>query len=509
MPSGLCSKRSSCPGFAEASLGSLVPLVGGLTFWWPFFRRFEYASLFGLYENPARAMWSAYAPTMALLIACILALMAFRRRLEPALRTHPIAASLLGAVGSLGYLLTFCSPALGLWGVAASWAGSVCTALGYAILTACWGLALSDASPKTAAGSVVLAFAMSSLLQLTAFLPGTVTVAIAIAAPGISAACWALCPHNAQRDVDYGLQSLRRLPLSVIGVLGAFLVAGRIAVGLLAWSSDSIPSQERLLSIACSIALATALFAAARGTANWARTFQIAWSALAVVFMGGMFMLLIGNDAASHVATGLLQAVLGCFEMALFAILALAVRGARASGVLVFGLATVLFRIVPNFAGKNLTPMLLGADSAWAQQVVGFVVPAMTFLLVVATIVFMNARIMGKARWFGEEGEPSFGMASEGIRESTGTAGNRAVEPTGQVSDAITLECGCHALSEQAGLTPRETDVLMLVGEGRSYQKIADSLGISLGTVQGHVKSVYRKLGVHTRQEVIDLLHRG
>ena len=49
----------------------------------------------------------------------------------------------------------------------------------------------------------------------------------------------------------------------------------------------------------------------------------------------------------------------------------------------------------------------------------------------------------------------------------------------------------------------------MLVGEGRSYQKIADSLGISLGTVQGHVKSVYRKLGVHTRQEVIDLLHRG
>ena len=64
-------------------------------------------------------------------------------------------------------------------------------------------------------------------------------------------------------------------------------------------------------------------------------------------------------------------------------------------------------------------------------------------------------------------------------------------------------------LASQFGLTARETDVLLLVSEGRSYQKIADSLGISLGTVQGHVKCLYRKLGVHTKQEVIELVRNS
>ncbi len=490
------------------SPGSLVSLVVGLTFWWPFFRRFEYASLFGLYANPADAMWSAYAPTMALLVACILTLMAFRRRVEPALRAHRIAAALLGAAGSLGYLLTFCSPLFGHWAEATSWAGSLLAALGYAALTTCWGVTLSSVSPKVAAGSVVLAFAISSLLQLTAFLPNAATVATAVAAPGISALCWALCPLDKQRAVDYGLKPLGLLPLSVVGMLGAFLVAGRIAVGFLTWASDSIPSQERLLSIVCSVVLAIALLVAMRGADSWARTFQVAWSGLAIVFMGGMFMLLMGNDAMSHVATGLLQAVLGCFEMALFAILALAVHGARASGVLVFGLAAVLFRIVPNFAGKNLTPTLLGTDSAWAQQIVSFVVPATAFLVVVTTIVFMNARIMGKVRWFGEDSATSLSEAEDGSRFFNASA-TEAAAPVLHAPDTFTMECACRTLGKQAGLTPRETDVLMLVGEGRSYQKVADNLGISLGTVQGHIKSVYRKLGVHTRQELIDLLRQG
>ena len=64
-------------------------------------------------------------------------------------------------------------------------------------------------------------------------------------------------------------------------------------------------------------------------------------------------------------------------------------------------------------------------------------------------------------------------------------------------------------LASQFGLTARETDVLLLVSEGRSYQKVADSLGISLGTVQGHVKCLYRKLGIHTKQEVIELVRNS
>ncbi len=45
----------------------------------------------------------------------------------------------------------------------------------------------------------------------------------------------------------------------------------------------------------------------------------------------------------------------------------------------------------------------------------------------------------------------------------------------------------------------------LLLARGRSAAYIGDELGISANTVRGHVKSVYAKLGVHSKQELIDL----
>ena len=47
-------------------------------------------------------------------------------------------------------------------------------------------------------------------------------------------------------------------------------------------------------------------------------------------------------------------------------------------------------------------------------------------------------------------------------------------------------------------LTPRETDVVRLLGQGLSYAQIGQQLGVSLHTVTSHVKNAYRKLEVHT-----------
>lgn len=52
-------------------------------------------------------------------------------------------------------------------------------------------------------------------------------------------------------------------------------------------------------------------------------------------------------------------------------------------------------------------------------------------------------------------------------------------------------------------LTPREQQVVQGIEEGLSYKLIAARLGISIDTVRNHIQQVYRKLGVHSKAEVM------
>lgn len=67
----------------------------------------------------------------------------------------------------------------------------------------------------------------------------------------------------------------------------------------------------------------------------------------------------------------------------------------------------------------------------------------------------------------------------------------------------------CSTLSEQKHLTAREKDVFLLLAKGRDVPSISKQLFISENTVRSHSKNVYRKLGVHSKQELLDLLEEN
>jgi DNA-binding CsgD family transcriptional regulator len=54
-------------------------------------------------------------------------------------------------------------------------------------------------------------------------------------------------------------------------------------------------------------------------------------------------------------------------------------------------------------------------------------------------------------------------------------------------------------------LTPREAEVLTLAAQGFRSAAIADQLGVSHSTITAHLNSVFRKLGVGTRQEAAEV----
>jgi len=62
----------------------------------------------------------------------------------------------------------------------------------------------------------------------------------------------------------------------------------------------------------------------------------------------------------------------------------------------------------------------------------------------------------------------------------------------------------------EAALTPRELDILRLLGRGLRVAEAARVLGLTPHTVAGYVKTVYRKLNISSRAEAaIEAMRRG
>lgn len=76
----------------------------------------------------------------------------------------------------------------------------------------------------------------------------------------------------------------------------------------------------------------------------------------------------------------------------------------------------------------------------------------------------------------------------------------------GQVDDR---EARLESISRKCGLTPREAEIFALLAKGRNVPYIETELVISQNTIRSHIKHIYQKAGVHSQQELINLLEEG
>lgn len=70
----------------------------------------------------------------------------------------------------------------------------------------------------------------------------------------------------------------------------------------------------------------------------------------------------------------------------------------------------------------------------------------------------------------------------------------------------LLFERCCREVAKEFELSNREIDVLELLARGYSAARIQKELYIAAGTVNYHTRNIYAKLGVHSKQEVIDLI---
>ena len=64
----------------------------------------------------------------------------------------------------------------------------------------------------------------------------------------------------------------------------------------------------------------------------------------------------------------------------------------------------------------------------------------------------------------------------------------------------------CERVAQEAGLSARETEVFMLLAKGRGVEHIQNKLYISGHTVKTHTYNIYRKMGINSREELLDAI---
>lgn len=83
-------------------------------------------------------------------------------------------------------------------------------------------------------------------------------------------------------------------------------------------------------------------------------------------------------------------------------------------------------------------------------------------------------------------------------------------EPTAPSVAAVPVEeflkVRCEALACNCALSPREAEILLYIGRGHNPVFIAKTLVLSVSTVRTHIRNIYRKVEVTSREELLALI---
>lgn len=204
---------------------------------------------------------------------------------------------------------------------------------------------------------------------------------------------------------------------------------------------------------------------------------------LALPLMVAGLLLLAWLHTGSMVATLLTNASNIGFELFILITMAEICFKYRIDGVWMFSIiqaSAIAASTVGWFIGRAFvegSPV----GSAEANAVVAIVVVA----LVAASVLFFNDRLVSKT--FGTE------PVHKGEGEPSGAATMTYYEE---------LVWRCTRVARRYGLTQREQEVVELLAQGMSTARIEEALCVSNSTAKTHLRHIYEKMNVHSRDDV-------
>ena len=379
--------------------------------------------------------------------------------------------------------------------------------LGSAVPNAVW-LALIAVLP---AGECLLVIAAAYLLAglvspIFAVLPGVVGCLAACVACVASIVLLARMPGETPWDQDaereLSTASVRPVLVSVAGPLVVFL-ALEMVMGLVlsfqavdAAGDGSAAGAKTLATLAAYICLIVLVI-----RRRELPDIRLLFERLFPFFALALALLPFTSSAYGTLFSAVLVFLQG---MVGTSVLFLLLQSSREHGVpIVACVAGVSFVARASILAGLVVGWTIGvADGVDATARVLMVAGAAMYAMSLVLVWSLKTRRSGGASCADAQAEQGAGEASG---EIWGVEGTSAADAVDVVDRPASFEETAARLAREHSLTAREEQVVALVACGRSAVYIAGELGIAPETVRSYLKSAYPKLGVHSKQELIDL----
>jgi DNA-binding CsgD family transcriptional regulator len=432
---------------------------------------YDTQTLFWLFQNAARVF------VFVAIICCVRFVM----------RTSVTLLAVAAAVTvSMGFLITgmvFQFSSLVPADMALPWLllGSILLATGDALIVMLWARLSATLELRDLYLYVLLSNMLSLVVYfLVTLLPeqSSIPVAVAIFVASAVFVKYALALRE-QQQWEYSLpvfkRAVRGVAQPLIGTMILFFMSGLMQQ--ITRQRELPLSEFQQISLLTSAVVVLCLLLPAllvRKPFNIARIYTLAVPLSAAGFL---LLPLIWN-AAGGIVNSLAQLGSMVAAIVLWCVLADMTRDTKLPPVLLFAIAlacTDAAMLAGSLVGFMNADTLQQGDIALT-----------TVALVAAYLLFMVAIFLFKDKSSKDrEGEP----------------------PTEVVHVDALLPHRCEKIAKGHRLTSRECEIFILLAQGYTIPVISEKLFVSENTIKSHVKSIYQKLEIHTRSDLIEMVN--
>lgn len=456
-------------------------------------------------ETPELACALVFSLSLLPLLASLAAPRPVRAFLESAKGSGVVGAA--GTAGSVAIIAASAGP-----GPAGPLMLAGCLLAGcyMGLTTVEWGAVYCQGGSITATPYVAGAFALAFVLDVPLFFMDAATAAAFFAAyPLLSALVFAAVPgqDRSYRTVldDSAIQSA---PLTGRrrGVLGVPLAIGfgyaLVMVGfgffqhIISFSTVASGGSASLGGMVQSVRGAVAIGMFALILARPQNSRYVYRVCLPFMIAGCMVVPLCVGSAAFPVAASLIIGGYTAFDLFIWVIFSsIACTQSRDPFRTI-----VLMRIIAGAfctAGEASAMALVGFGSGLSSVASGAVAFA-GYLVVIAVVLLLSS-------------EEVFALTNGYFEYREAVEAGSAPDEEGEEGEPGSgrdVDAWMAARFAELGLTERESQVASLLAHGRTQRWISDYLCISQNTVGTHLRRIYQKAGVHSRQEFLDVLAR-